>query len=101
MTTRPHIPQATQDAVLVESGHRCSIPTCRTAAPLEFAHIEPWAKSKDHSPDNLIVLCANCHARQEKGQISKKALRMYKNNLKIFEWPIQRLRKESIRTHHS
>ena len=83
MTTRPAIPQATKDAVLVESGHRCSIPTCQTTTPIEFAHIVPWVTSQDHSPDNLIVLCANCHALQEKGHISRNALRKYKNNLKI------------------
>ena len=83
MTARPAIPRATRDAVLVESGHRCSIPTCRTATPIELAHIVPWAESQDHSPDNLIVLCANCHALQEKGHISRSALRQYKNNLKV------------------
>ena len=83
MTTRPAIPQETKDSVLVEAGHRCSIPTCRTAAPIEIAHIVPWAKSQDHSADNLIVLCANCHSLQEKGHISQNSLRQYKRNLKI------------------
>ncbi len=81
--TRPAIPQAVKDAVLVESGHRCSIPTCRTPVPIEIAHIVPWAESKDHSPENLIVLCSNCHSLQEKGHISQNTLRKYKNNLKI------------------
>ena len=83
MTTRPAIPQETKDAVLVEAGHRCGIPTCRVASPIEIAHIVPWAKSQDHSADNLIVLCANCHALQEKGHISRNCLRQYKRNLKV------------------
>ncbi len=68
---------------MVESGHRCSIPTCRTATPIEIAHIVPWAESKDHSAENLIVLCANCHALQEREHISRNALQQYKNNLNV------------------
>ena len=83
MTTRPAIPQEIKNSVLVEAGHRCSIPTCRTATPIEIAHIVPWAESQDHSAENLIVLCANCHALQEKGHVSRNALRQYKRNLKI------------------
>ncbi len=31
----------------------------------------------------MIVLCANCHARVTKGEISKSAVRNYKRNLAI------------------
>ncbi|WP_221221203.1 HNH endonuclease signature motif containing protein [Mycolicibacterium sp. BK556] len=66
--------------MLVEAGHRCAIPTCR-AIPVEINHIVPWATVKEHKFDNLIVLCANCHARYTKGAIDRKAMQQYKSNL--------------------
>jgi hypothetical protein len=49
---------------LVEAGHRCAIPTCRAAEPLEYEHIDDWAKVKKHEFANMIVLCRNCHGRK-------------------------------------
>lgn len=81
MTERDTIPADVARAVLVEAGHRCAIPTCR-ATTTEIAHIDPWAKSRDNSFENLIALCPNCHTRyDQKGEIDRKAIRMYKNNL--------------------
>src|SRR5690242_15797603 len=40
MANRPGIPRALQRQVLVEAGHRCSIPTCRQT-PVEIHHIIP------------------------------------------------------------
>ncbi len=80
---RDNIPVNVIRAVLVESGHRCAIPTCR-ATTTEIAHIVPWAKSHDNSFENLIALCPNCHTRfdQKKG-IDHLAMKMYKHNLGI------------------
>ena len=69
-------------AVLVEAGHRCAIPTCRTTTT-ELAHIEPWAKVQEHTFHNLIALCPNCHTRYDKGEIDRKAMKMYKENLAL------------------
>lgn len=81
--SRDHIPEKLRRAVLVEAGHRCAISACR-AIPTEIAHIVPWAKSKTHSFDNLIVLCPTCHARyDQRKDIDEKAMRMYKQNLSI------------------
>lgn len=68
---------------MVESGHRCAIPTCR-ATTTEIAHIVPWAQSKDNSFENLIALCPNCHTRfDQKKEIDQLAVKMYKQNLGI------------------
>jgi hypothetical protein len=80
---RDHIPLKVQRAVLVEAGHRCAISTCR-ATTTEFAHIIPWATSKDNSFENLIALCPNCHARyDQKKEIDQLSIKMYKQNLSI------------------
>ena len=79
---RDAIPAEVKRAVLVEAGHRCAISTCR-ATTTEIAHIEPWAETKDHSFDNLIALCPNCHTRYDANkEIDRKSMRMYKEALK-------------------
>ena len=61
MSSRPPIPMEIQRALMVECGHRCCV--CGEHVSLERAHIMPWAATKDHSFDNLIVLCSLCHTR--------------------------------------
>ena len=80
---RDAIPREIRRAVFVGAGHRCAISTCRAPSPLEIVHIVPWSKSHDNSFDNLICLCANCHARYDKGQdgFDRKSMEMYKQNL--------------------
>ena len=68
--------------ILVEAGHRCAIPTCRSIV-IDVHHIIPWEKCKKHEYGNLISLCPNCHRRADKGDIDRKSLRMYKNNLRF------------------
>ncbi len=76
MPRRPRIPAQAARAVLIESGHRCSV--CGTPCPLERAHIIPWHKSKNHDPENLVCLCANCHQRSEVENWGSKTLQRYK-----------------------
>lgn len=77
---RPAIPAALRRQVLLEAGHRCAIPTCRTV-PVEMAHIEPWSQVRGHSFENLIALCPTCHARYDGGDIDRTSMRAYKANL--------------------
>ncbi len=80
---RDPISASIKRAVLVEAGHRCAIPTCRTTT-IEIAHIVPWAESKDNSFENLIALCPNCHTRyDQKKEIDRLSITMYKHNLGI------------------
>ncbi|MGV9559862.1 HNH endonuclease [Streptomyces sp. NPDC003522] len=80
--TRPKIPSELRRRVLLEAGHRCAIPTCKST-PVEIAHITPWAKVRNHEFKNLIALCPTCHARFDDphGPIDRKAMRQYKANL--------------------
>ncbi len=45
-------------------------------------HIVPWATCQAHEYENLIALCPNCHRRADRGEIDRKALRIYKFNLR-------------------
>lgn len=78
---RPAIPADLKRKILVEAGHRCAIPTCRYIK-VEIHHIIPWNKCKEHSYDNLIALCPNCHSLADRNEIDRKSLRMYKLNLR-------------------
>ncbi|MFF2144447.1 HNH endonuclease [Kitasatospora sp. NPDC058190] len=79
---RPKVPSDLRRRVLIEAGHRCAIPTCRST-PVEIAHIVPWAKVRTHEFKNLIALCPTCHARFDdpRGAIDRTAMRQYKANL--------------------
>lgn len=76
MANRPSIPAEVSRQVLIESGHCCAV--CGTSSPLERAHIVAWCNSKDHTPDNLICLCANCHERADRERWGEPTLREYK-----------------------
>lgn len=77
---KPAIPTSTKRRILIESGYRCSIPTCRFPIT-ENAHIISWAESKDHSYENLIALCPNCHTLYDSGKIDRNAIIAYKKKL--------------------
>lgn len=73
---RPKIPAEIARLVLIESGHRCAVDG--TPCSLEKAHIRPWRESHDHSVENLICLCANCHERADRENWGETVLRAYK-----------------------
>jgi hypothetical protein len=50
---------------------------------VELAHIIPWAKCQKHEFENLIALCPTCHTRFDRGDIDKKSIEMYKQNLSV------------------
>jgi len=66
--------------VLVEAGHRCAIPRCNQTE-LDVHHIVPWADCQKHEYSNLIALCPICHRRAHQGDIDRKSLLIYKENL--------------------
>ncbi|MFD8578436.1 HNH endonuclease [Streptomyces virginiae] len=83
MTERRTVPAALKRAVLEEAGYACAIPTCRMPV-YEIAHIEPWSKVKEHTFENLIALCPNCHTRFDlRKEIPKASILVYKANLSV------------------
>ena len=77
MRKRPEISAEVKREVRFECGDRCAVDGCQ--AGLEFAHIRAWSKSKDNSAENLVYLCANCHARADREKWTEDHLRMYKD----------------------
>jgi hypothetical protein len=75
---RPAIPADTQLLVCTRAGHKCSVDGVTSA--LEIAHIIDWAASHDDTPENLLLLCANCHTRSHKEKWSRKTLRYYRDH---------------------
>ncbi len=65
---------------MIEAGYRCAVPTCRFTIT-ENAHIVSWAESKDHSFENLVALCPNCHTMYDSGKIDRAAIIAYKKKL--------------------
>jgi len=80
MKDRPPIPAELRRSVLVEAGHRCAIQTCQHPE-VDLHHIIPWERCREHTYDNLIALCPNCHRRADAGEIDRKSLRLYKARL--------------------
>ena len=80
-SSRTVIPADIRRRVLVEAGHRCAIPQCRHI-DVEIHHIVFVEEGGADSYDNLIALCPNCHTLVHRGKIDKKALRIYKANLR-------------------
>jgi hypothetical protein len=56
---RPAIPEDVATRVLHASRWCCCV--CRLSKPIILHHIKPWHESHDHSPENLAVLCLDCH----------------------------------------
>lgn len=80
MNDRSNIPAGTKRRILIEAGYRCSVPTCRFPIT-ENAHIVSWADSKNHSYENLVALCPNCHTMYDSGKIERAAIVAYKKKL--------------------
>jgi type I restriction enzyme R subunit len=75
-TARPKIPAETKRELLIECGHRCC--ACGETVSLENAHIIPWSATKDHSFENLVVLCSLCHKLSHDQEWDAKTLEGYK-----------------------
>lgn len=81
---RPAVPAALERTLKEEAGYRCAIPRCGGTVRLEMAHIDPWAKVKEHKFENMICLCGDCHWRYDKlKQIPRLSILQFKRNLSL------------------
>ena len=55
---------------------------------IEYHHITPWTEVKEHTKDNLVVLCPLCHHKANCGDMNKEIVLRKKanpvNKLKVF-----------------
>lgn len=64
------VSQAQAKALWVQWGGQCGTPGCVHMMFLEFHHIRGWSEGGGTDMDNLIPLCASCHAMVTAGLLS-------------------------------
>ena len=70
--SRDKITVHVERALYSEAMGRCMNPECQTELfigngdIIERAHIIPYCETEDHSFDNLVILCPNCHTKFDK-----------------------------------
>ncbi len=75
---RRSLPIDTRHRALHEAGYKCGNPTCRHIVTLDIHHLVPVSKDGKDDPENLLVLCPNCHALHHRGEIPASSLRTWK-----------------------
>jgi 5-methylcytosine-specific restriction endonuclease McrA len=85
---RPAIPAELERSLMIEAGYRCAI--CKETSGLQIDHIVEWAKVLKHEFNNMIVLCAACHARKmntsDPRHINRASLQRIKSNLMMLNY---------------
>lgn len=70
MPSRKSIPKRVEKRLFQEANSRCCVCSEADVDKLVIHHIVPYAQNPDHVPWHMLVLCANCHALADRGQIS-------------------------------
>jgi hypothetical protein len=80
---RRAIPRDVERALYQEVGSKC--PKCgeTNVKALTVHHIVGYAQAGGHNPDAMIVLCANCHARADRREITEDELFQLKRVLQL------------------
>lgn len=95
---RDHIPNSLLRDLMLEAGYRCSI--CKSTDALEIDHIDEYSEVKNHTFDNMIVLCPNCHSRKQDTNnprhINKISLKKIKSDLMLINSRYSDLEKRII-----
>jgi hypothetical protein len=79
---RRAVPRGLERSLYQEVGSKC--PKCGEAnvKALTIHHIVAYAQACGHDPDAMIVLCANCHARADRREITEDELFQMKRALR-------------------
>jgi hypothetical protein len=95
---RPAIPAKLERSLMIEAGYRCAV--CKDPEPLQIDHIIEWSEVKAHEFNNMIVLCANCHARKrntsDPRHINRLSLQRIKSNLMTLNYRYSDLERRII-----
>lgn len=78
MANRQSLPKRLEKAVFQQFSSQCAFCEENEISALQIHHIEPFAQIQKHELNNLILVCANCHARIEAGEIPKVAVQKRK-----------------------
>ena len=74
MGNRSTLPRGLEKAVFQQFSSRCAFCNENNVSALQVHHIEPYANTRSHEIENLILVCANCHGRIEAGDIPRAAV---------------------------
>lgn len=70
MTTRKALPKRLEKTIYQQFDAKCPFCGERDVSTLQVHHIEPHAVVREHSVENLLLTCANCHQKIGDGRIS-------------------------------
>src|SRR5579862_3222002 len=79
--TRTKISPSIAQAVLIEAGYRCAVPTCRATLAIDLHHLVQVSAGGGNHVSNLLALCPYCHGLHHRGTIPAEALRVWKGLL--------------------
>ena len=85
--TRTAIPKRVEKQLYQEVGSRCPLCGEDDIAMLTIHHIDGYAKFRTHDPDEMVVLCRNCHAKADAGEIPREKLYAAKCAPRIIKFP--------------
>ena len=87
MSDKKSIPEKTKKKIYQEANSFCPFCTENDISVLEIHHIYERAQGGDNTPENLILVCSNCHSKITYGEISKSEVMKKKYMLmgKLFE----------------
>lgn len=78
-----YIPANIRETIRKEAGFGCVICGC---VLVDYEHIEPeWSNAHQHNPENMTLLCIECHGRVTRKLISKRKVWEAKKSPKALE----------------
>ncbi|WP_424930694.1 HNH endonuclease [Amaricoccus tamworthensis] len=78
MTKRKTLPKRLEKTIYQQFGSKCPFCGEMDVSTLQVHHIEPYAVIPEHSTENLLLTCANCHQKIEDGRISARKVHFAK-----------------------
>lgn len=81
MNTKKSIPSKTKKLIFQEAESHCPFCGQSDVDVLEIHHIIEQAEGGSHEPENLILVCSNCHSRITNGSISLNEVMAMKSRL--------------------
>jgi len=86
-TTRKAVPKRVEKQLFQECDSCCPLCGEDDVAKLQIHHIKPYAETGTHDPEQMLVLCANCHAEADVGAIPSATLYKAKRCRRIIKFP--------------
>jgi trigger factor len=71
MNNRPSIPNEIKQKVRQKCKFACTVCRCPV---YEYDHLTEYSKCKEHTVENIFLLCPTCHTKKHNGTISKDTI---------------------------